>query len=248
MKRFIHYAVLSAVLSTATILPSFWAQVAAKSAPILVSQNVNFKPPDVTAPDNRQGATHRGPCPENLDIIPLIPRSNKGLTVAESPTFFAYVSDPAIPVKFTLQTIEDADAKEVYTTTFKVDKPGIVGVSIPIAGASKKSLEVGKEYRWSFAGICNPDDPADASGHYLVSGLVSRIEVPSNLQSNLANPDPMARAIAYANNGIWYDTISSLAAMRRQAPDNSELTAQWQQLLKSQGLDSIAAQPLLEPL
>jgi Domain of Unknown Function (DUF928) len=247
MKGFLPCVVLGAVVSTAAILSSFPAQVAAKSAPILVSQNVNFKPPDVGAPDNRQGATHRGPCPEDLQIIPLIPRSNKGLTVAESPTFFAYVSDPAIPVKFTLQT-EDADPKEVYTTTFKVDKPGIVEVSIPIVGESKKPLEVGKEYQWSFAGICNPEDPVDASGHYFVSGLVSRIEVASNLQSDLANPDPLARAIAYAKNGIWYDTISTLAVLRRKAPEDTALTVEWQKLLQSQGLDSIVTHPLLDPL
>lgn len=244
MKGFLPCVVLSAVVSTAAILSSFPAQVVAKSAPILVSQNVNFKPPDVGAPDNRQGATHRGPCPEDLQIIPLIPPSNKGLTVAESPTFFAYVSDPAIPVKFTLQT---EDAKEVYTTTFKVDKPGIAEVSIPIAGESKKSIEVGKEYQWSFAGICN-DDPVDASGHYFVSGLVSRIEVASNLQSDLANPDPMARAIAYAKNDIWYDTVSTLAQMLRKAPEDRALTAEWQQLLQSQQLGELTAKPLLEPL
>jgi Domain of Unknown Function (DUF928) len=104
------------------------------------------------------------------------------------------------------------------------------------------------EYQWSFAGICNPEDPVDASGHYFVSGLVSRIEVASNLQSDLANPDPLARAIAYAKNGIWYDTISTLAVLRRKAPEDTALTVEWQKLLQSQGLDSIVTHPLLDPL
>ncbi|MCC3431376.1 MAG: DUF928 domain-containing protein, partial [Microcoleus sp. PH2017_03_ELD_O_A] len=53
-------------------------------------------------------------------------------------------------------------------------------------------------------------------------------------------------AIAYAKNGIWYDTISTLAQMRRQAPDDPMLKAEWTQLLNSQKLESIAYKPLVQ--
>ena len=251
MKRFLNFTALAmAVFAIAVTLSSLLTPMQAMPAPILLSQNVNFKPPPVTAPDNRQAGTHRGPaCPNDLSIIPLIPESKIGLTLTESPTFFAYVSHSSTQVEFTLQA--DETGTEVYKTTFKVDKPGIVEVSIPAIGDRKKSLEIGQRYQWSFSVACNEDDASeetlgDASGNYFVKGIVLRIEQQETLKNDLANPDQMARAIAYAKNGIWYETLATLAQMQRLAPDDSRLRAEWTQLLQSQGLTSIADQPLVQ--
>jgi len=243
MKRFLNFTALAmAVFAIVVTLSSLLTPMQAVPAPILLTQNVNFQPPDVTAPPNRQGAAHRGEaCPKDLSIIPLIPKSNDGLTLGESPTFFAYVSPSATQVEFTLQA-DDEKGTEVYKTTFKVDQPGIVEVSIPAIGDRQKSLEIGQRYQWSFSVACD-DDP---SGNYFVKGIVQRIEPQETLKNVLTNPDPMARAIAYAKNGIWYETIATLAQMRRLAPDDSEPRAEWRQLLQSQGLESIADQPLVQ--
>jgi hypothetical protein len=247
MKRFIHLAALAiAVFAITLTRTSLLPPMQAVPAPILLSQNVNFPTPDVTAPDNRQSAAHRGEtCPKDLSIIPLIPKSNDGLTLAESPTFLADVSPASTQVEFTLQTA-DSKGTEVYKTTFKVDKPGIIEVSIPQKGDRQKSLEVGKRYQWSFAVACNKEDKQDRSGDYSVIGFVKRIEPQETLKNDLANPDPMAKAIAYANNGIWYDTIRTLAQMRRRAPTDARARAEWRQLLESQNLKSVADQPLVQ--
>jgi hypothetical protein len=244
MKRFLNFTALAmAVFAIAVTLSSLLTPMQAVPAPILLSQNVNFQPPDVTAPNNRQGATHRGDaCPKDLSIIPLIPKSNDGLTLGESPTFFAYVSPSSTQVEFTLQA-DDEKGTEVYKTTFKVDKPGIVEVSIPAIGNHQKSLEIGQRYQWSFSVVC---DEKDLSGNYFVYGIVQRIEPQETLKNDLANADPIARAIAYAKNGIWYETLATLAQMRRLAPDDSGLRAEWTQLLQSQGLELIADKPLVQ--
>ena len=242
MKRFIHFTALAmTVLAIAVTLPSLLTPMQAVPAPILLSQNVNFKPPDVTAPDNRQGGTHRG-CKlrDGLSITPLIPESNIGLTLTESPTFFVYVSQPAAQVEFIL--LNEDESEVVYETTLKNDKAGIVGVSLSEKDQTK-NIEVGKRYVWSFALAC---DPLERSGDYIVKGIVQRIEPQETLKSDLANPDRMAKVIAYAKNGIWYETLATLAEMRRLAPDDSRLTTEWTQLLQSQGLESIAAQPLVQ--
>ena len=242
MKRFIHFTALAmTVLAIAVTLPSLLTPMQAVPAPILLSQNVNFKPPDVTAPDNRQGGTHRG-CKlrDGLSITPLIPESNIGLTLTESPTFFVYVSQPAAQVEFIL--LNEDESEVVYETTLKNDKAGIVGVSLSEKDQTK-NIEVGKRYVWSFALAC---DPLERSGDYIVKGWMQRIEPQATLKSDLTNPDPMAKVIAYAKNGIWYETIATLAEMRRLAPDDSRLTTEWTQLLQSQGLESIAAQPLVQ--
>ncbi|MEG4444511.1 DUF928 domain-containing protein [Microcoleus sp. AT9_B5] len=242
MKRFLHFTALAiAVLAIAVTLPSLLTPMQAVPAPILLSQNVNFTPPDVTAPDNRQGGTHRG-CKlrDGLSITPLIPKSNIGLTLTESPTFFVYVSQPAAQIEFILLNADESEV--VYETTLKNDKAGIVGVSLSEKGKTK-NIEVGKRYVWSFALAC---DPLERSGDYIVKGWMQRIEPQANLKNDLANSDPMSKVIAYAKNGIWYETLATLAEMRRLAPDDSRLTTEWTQLLQSQGLESIAAQPLVQ--
>lgn len=245
MKHFLHFALLPAAVSAiaaAAILP---APVRAQSQPILLSQSVNFRPPDVTAPDNRQGGTHRGAklCPAGLSITPLIPESNIGLTLAESPTFFVYVPQTSAEIEFVLLTENGTEI--VYETAFKVDKPGIVGVTVPATSDNKKSIEVGKRYEWSFSMVC---DPQDRSADVVVQGLVQRIEPQSNLKQDLENTDAMSRLNVYAKNGIWYETLATLAELRRKSPENQTLAAEWTKLLQSQGLDSIAAQPLIQPI
>ena len=243
MKRFLNFTALAmAVFAIAVTISSLLTPMQAVPAPILLTQNVNFQPPDVTAPDNRVGGAQRG-CElrEGLFITPLIPESNIGLTLTESPTFFVYVSQPSAQVKFTL--LNEDESEVVYETTFlKIDQAGIVGVSLSEKGKTK-NIEVGKRYVWSFALVC---DPEDRSGDKFVKGWMERIEPQASLKSDLANPDPMAKAIAYAKNGIWYETLATLAQMRRLAPDDSGLKTEWTQLLQSQGLESIADQPLVQ--
>ena len=246
MKRFLHGATLAlAVCAIAITVPSSLAGVRTSSQPLLLSQNLNFKPPDVTAPSNRQGGTHRGGqlCPAGLSVTPLVPPTNIGLTLTESPTVFVYVPQTSAEIEFTLLT--ENEEKIVYEKTFKVDESGIVGISIPAMNDNNKSLEVGKRYVWSFSIICEPEN---RSADSVVKGFVQRIAPQSTLKSDLASPDPMTRLNIYAQNGIWYETIATLAQMRRQTPGDARLTAKWTELLQSQGLESVAAQPLLGPL
>jgi Domain of Unknown Function (DUF928) len=251
MKRFLYLATLSLAVFSLAIFPNLTTLMPVKSEPILLSQNVKFRPPNVTAPGNRQSATHRGEtCPRDLSISPLIPEINVGLTISESPTIFAYVSRPLTQLEFSLLMEKGTNNDEemvVYETAFKVDKPGIIAVTIPAAAGNKKSLEVGKRYNWSFSVACNPgDNSGDRSGDFFVTGSIERIAAQPTLKNDLANPDPMARLTAYARNGIWYETVATLAEMRRKAPNNAQLTAEWRELLQSQKLDSVANQPLVQ--
>jgi hypothetical protein len=242
MKRFLHGAALAiAVFAISVTLPSLLPPMQAVPAPIPLSQNVNFTPPDVTAPDNRQGGSHRG-CQlrDGLSITPLIPESNIGLTLTDSPTFFVYVSQPAAQVEFVL--LNEDESEVVYESSVKTDKAGIVGVSLSDKDKTK-NIEVGKRYVWSFALAC---DPQERSGDYIIKGWMQRIEPPATLKSALANPNPRARLIAYAKNGIWYETLATLAQMRSLAPDDARLKTEWTQLLQSQKLEAIADKPLVQ--
>lgn len=141
--------------------------------------------------------------------------------------------------------LTEREAQVVYQKTFKVEKSEIVGISILATGDSNKSLEVGKGYVWSFSMVCEPED---RSADTVVKGFVQRIALQATLNSDWANPDPMTMLEVYAKNGIWYETLATLAEMRRQTPGDARLKSKWTQLLQSKGLESVAGQRLVGPL
>jgi Domain of Unknown Function (DUF928) len=251
MKRFFYLVTLSLAVFALAIFPDLTTLMPVKAKPILLSQKVNFPPPDVTAPDNRQKPSYAGPCRNESSIIPLMPPSNIGLTVSESPTLFAYVSLAFLTKVDFIVLLTDKEPNKleeiVYETELKVDKPGIIAITIPATADNKQLIEVGKRYRWGFSLACNPEQNMEGYGsHTAFTGYIERIEAQPSLKNELANPDPMVRAIAYAKNGIWYETVATLAEMRRKAPDDATLAAEWRNLLQSQKLGDIVDKPLVQ--
>lgn len=244
MQRSLNIITLSFALSLGlAMVPSFPAGVRASSQGSAIAQGVNFKPPDVTAPGNRQGGAHRGSgtCPADLSITPLIPASNIGLTVQQSPTFFVYVPQVSSPVEFTLLSENEVDL--VYETSFQANNGGIISVSLP--ENTPTPLEVGKRYVWAVSVIC---DPNDRSADVVAKGWVQRVKPEPGMLSQLQQKHELRdRLRIYAENGLWYETLSALAELRRQAPGDTGLKADWTQLLTSQGLDTVVAQPLVMP-
>ncbi|MGE5657062.1 MAG: DUF928 domain-containing protein [Actinomycetota bacterium] len=244
MKHFINIFTLSLAFSVSlAIAPGFATGAQAGAPTTQASQRVNFKPPDVTAPGNRQAGGHRGVgvCSTGLSLTSLVPASNIGLTTQTSPTFFVYVPQTSAQMEFILLTEKEDEV--VYQTMFKANNAGIVSVSLP--QNTSNSLEVGKRYLWAVSMIC---DPSDRSADVVVKGWVQRVKPAPMLLSELQQKaEPRDRLKIYAENGLWYDTLSTLADLRRQAPNDVSLTADWTQLLKSQGLDTVAAQPLIQP-
>jgi hypothetical protein len=84
-----------------------------------------------------------------------------------------------------------------------------------------------------------PDNPT-------VEGRIQRIAPNPALSSQLKSLSAVERAALYGKNGIWYDTLTSLAQQRRSQPKDSTLAATWEKLLKSVGLEAIATKPLLQ--
>lgn len=210
----------------------------------LVRANVSFDPPGSGKPDDTAGGASRGgECPQEVIsvggcVIPLMPGSKEGLTTSGRPTFFFYI--PKNSVKEVFFSLVDENNKNIYQTKIPLaGKSGIIQFLLP---ENAPLLEVGKNYRWAFVMIdeqgLRPDSPA-------VKGRIRRIETDSALQAQLQNVTPLERAVLYGKNGIWYETLASLAEARKLQPSDTYLVGQWEQLLKSVGLEAIATQPLL---
>jgi hypothetical protein len=106
------------------------------------------------------------------------------------------------------------------------------------------SLETGKDYTWQLALIC---DPTDRSGDQVVEGLIERTALSSAQKTRLAAAtDPLKQAEVYAQARIWQETIAILAQLRRDRPNDSNVTNAWKELLNSVELPAIATAPLVE--
>jgi len=176
--------------------------------------------------------------------------TNQTLTVAANPTFFVYV--PETTAKFAEFLLLDDQDKKVYETSLKlptvlssdvsnssVSTPGIVKLSLP----ANVSLETGKTYHWEFQLNCppeNPQDPPDASDNPLVEGWIQRTELSSDLKTKIEQATPLEQAKLYAKARIWSEALMLAAQLRSSHP------AEWEELLKSVGLNEIAQVPLLE--
>jgi hypothetical protein len=91
--------------------------------------------------------------------------------------------------------------------------------------------------------VCDPDD---RSSDQLETGVVRRVELSADILSQLENADPRRKTFIYAENGIWQDALSNLAAARRANPNELVLQTDWESLLDSVTLGEIAKKPIVE--
>lgn len=100
-------------------------------------------------------------------------------------------------------------------------------------------------YRWKFDFFCNP---ANQSDFFSVNGVVVKVIPSPQLISQLkAAKTPRERVILYAKNGLWHETVTELAELRRTNPQDAELTTDWAALLEHPGvrLDEMVSEPLV---
>jgi hypothetical protein len=201
---------------------------------------------NLSSPNDRRPATPAGGTCDTGKIkklTALVPESQIGRTVSEYPVFFFYFpkgdfDDPQLAEFY----IEDEKENLINETTLKINNsPGVMSVSIP-ANKNVSPLEAGKNYRWSISWICYPDD---RSTDAVATGIVRRVELSAEILRELDAADPRQKTVIYAENGIWQDALSTLAAARRANPNDTDLAADWESLLDSVKLGSIAAEPIL---
>ena len=236
------------VLGTA---PTFAQSTANPSArPERKLSRVLFKPPsDDEKPEQtaEAGSRHGVQCLQNVTsaamanspssqsaLIPLVPTTNFGLTIAERPILWIYLPEETSARQVVLSIREEGTTH--HSKTF-----------IPITGASgiislqpnqdSPPLEVGKTYKWSVVLVCGekpgPNDPA-------LDVWVRSVPQPEPSNQGSA----LEQAAWYGEQGIWYDALTSLIQARRSQPQNQDLIGIWADFLESGGLKAIATEPL----
>lgn len=224
---------------------STMAGVENKSIYTTKKHKVTYEPPQGNRPKESVGGASRGDrCPtdsleQNLPLTPLLPTDSPSLTLETHPTLLVYV--PETSAKTALLSVRDASEDYDYLTTVPIsDHAGIISLTLP---DDAPALEVNREYKWSLSLLCDnklrPDSP-------VTQGDILRVARNRTLSDELAQADLLESAAIYASAGLWYDTVSSLAKLKSVEPQDSEVSANWEGLLTSVGLENIAKAKFVE--
>ncbi|MEG3842052.1 DUF928 domain-containing protein [Microcoleus sp. herbarium14] len=202
----------------------------------------NFQPPEQGVPGRREGGGTRGlECPTATTA--LIPQSTMGQTISAKPTFFYYL--PVALDKTVQFELADERDKTIYKKSFRMvtSRAGIVSVSLGSDGNSP-ALEVGKNYQWYFTIKCNPKNYT--TDDVLVSGWINRTALAPTLNTELdRSPDRRAKLSIFAQQGLWYEYLATLAQLRMESPSDASLALKWSEVLSSVELGKIAREPLV---
>ncbi len=208
------------------------AQVSSENREQVSPTRVNFQPPEKEAPadSNSTSGGSRG----GLGLALLLPRSSRslGLTTKAKPIFFVYIPESEIQ-EIDLILLDQETQEIIYEKTISISgNPGVIGIRLT---TDAPSLEVGKTYKWTVF-----------YRNSFMNGLIKRVELNPSVSRQLEGADPLEKAILYAENGIWFDTLEVLAELKRSQPENEIFATEWIELLKSVGLDAISTKYLLE--
>ena len=211
---------------------------------LMPAAQAQFQPPDRGAPSTTAGGATRGSgfcVTSKMPMTVLVPSSRIGLTTKARPTFFVYI--PPTSAKSAEFVLQDAQDNEIYRTTIELPSiSGIVSLSLP---ETAPSLKVDQDYLWQFSVICQPNDRFK---DVFVSAWVQRVKPTKTVTDTLKRVAPRDRPNVYAQASFWYDSLSSLAELRRSKPNDASLTRSWTQLLNSVGLNKVSREPLSEEL
>ena len=161
-------------------------------------------------------------------LVALVPAPNIGLTIPEGPPFWFYVPSHPSAKNFGKFQLLNEQQKVIYeTSTQLIGTPGIISINLP------RSLETNKRYQWVFSFICDTEaSAANVSVSVSVYGSVERVSLVPLRKKLESAKTPQQKMLLYAENGLWYDLLTTLINERRQKPQDVQLANSWKELLE----------------
>jgi hypothetical protein len=209
-----------------------------------LASNQNFDFDGDGRPGNRKGGASRGNCPATQPpLTALIPQTNLGLTTKEYPTFWFYIPYHSTEIHQAELMLLDENQSPILEKPILVQlskTPGIISVKLP---STAKPLELEQEYHWFFELVCDSENP---SNNHSVHGWIKRVQGSQELNSQLGNNQTEKSYLVYAENGIWYDALTSLIQGISANPSDSTLSNDWSNFLKSVELEEFIQIPIID--
>ena len=209
-------------------------------------------PPESEQPENTDSAASRNRKPYFQDCIaiqdqefsatnqtmtPIVPNENYGLTLEERPTFWVYL--PQTSAQQVILSVKEEGVTPHWQQLIETKKEGgIIGIKL---ADDAPILKAGKNYQWAVILVCenrpNPNDP-------VVTSWIKRIDKSQIEKGDLSTTaTELEKAANYARQGIWYDALNILIALKESSIDNWQDI--WLKYLQSGGLDKIANEPII---
>jgi Domain of Unknown Function (DUF928) len=187
------------------------------------------------------GGARKPPClTKNVPPLfyPLLTQANYGETIVEYPTFYWFSAHHNYTwVRFELFATRNLVPEQYpeYSATLRTQKLQKVSHFQLTDEAGFPPLKLNQEYLWKVTLICSPEGPDAevASGkERSIQGWIKRVEPSPGFKAKLAQVNGQDLYNLYAEEGFWYDALDELARQYRTAPNNQEIAADWQALLK----------------
>ena len=233
---------------------------------------IQFNPPplpDRGRPEGRRrGGASRGNCEisEKISLTAMIPTSvSSDLSVSETsvsetnaenstvetvfsltaqarPSFWYYVPYPleTTQLEFVLQDENDNIVYQglwVPEQSMSQGSGGVIQVSLP---ETAPALQPDGLYHWFFLAYCDDVSPE------FVDGWIVRSPMAEALSTAVSNATLRERAILYAQNGLWQETLTLLGEAYKDSPTDPTHAGDWEGLLESAGLRELAEEPLVD--
>jgi len=205
----------------------------ASSAQPAPQQQVIYRPAAKSAPAVRVTGGSRGSGDASVTLDVLAP-DDTGLTTLEQPSLFWYQSKP-VTAKFELTLLEENKVKPLLQVQY--DRVANAGIQRLKLSDHNVKLAPNVEYQWVVALVTDPDN---RSSDLVASGVIKRVEPSAELKARVTGASPSALPAIYAEAGIWYDALSSLADQIDSVPDSKALHQTRADLLGQVGLKAAA--------
>jgi hypothetical protein len=177
----------------------------------------------------------------------LEPTKVWGLTVNKYPTLWFYIPpyDNIEHINFILYNGDKSVRRAVYQTSFQPpQREGIINLSVPKVSVP---LETDKLYQWelklTIKSQPSPQNTTPSKVEEIVTGWIQRKSLNQELSDRIKQSNPRQQAAIYAENGFWYDALSTLALLRRDVPQDLAVQQDWEAILKSVDLGELADKP-----
>ncbi|NET49709.1 MAG: DUF928 domain-containing protein [Merismopedia sp. SIO2A8] len=154
--------------------------------------------------------------------------------------FLRMPSLPGGTVDFTVQN--EAGTEQLYEATFELttQEEGIVGIQIP---ETALPLEVGQIYAWQVMVTSSCPQP-EYNFRLHTGSWIERVAADEGM-ATIEQVEMRDRLPLYAEAGLWIDTLSTLAQLRWQYPNDADLNESWTSLMESVDLSEFATKPIL---
>ncbi len=193
---------------------------------------LNYKPPaGRNMPVNREGGGTRGEGDDEQYLAALVP-NHVALTTMIQPSLFWYMSIPATThIEVTINN--DNSFEPIVEASLNEQDKGIQRFNLSDYNIN---LLPGIEYQWFITIV---PDTERRSKDISATGMIKYVEPSKILTEKLAVANGIERSVIYAEEGVWYDALSSITELIDADPDNKSLRNERMSLLKQIGLNAV---------